>query len=188
MGKVVLFAVLTMDGCLTDSSAEAKQWLADADMTDRFGITEMKETAHILDENTPLTLLSDWVKDSPSHSVYFIEANATTAGIINGMMRYRQVDEIILCTIPVIAGNGYRLFLSDLPESKWTCEVKNIQRRFDESRLSQVRCRCPAEKHKFYGQNVQKISSCSLPERFLKIIHSALKKYFIFISLHISSL
>lgn len=59
MGKVVLFAVLTMDGCLTDSSAEAKQWLADADMTDRFGITEMKETAHILDENTPLTLLSD---------------------------------------------------------------------------------------------------------------------------------
>ena len=94
MGKVVLFAVLTMDGCLTDSSAEAKQWLADADMTDRFGITEMKETAHILDENTPLTLLSDWVKDSPSHSVYFIEANATTAGIINGMMRYRQVDEI----------------------------------------------------------------------------------------------
>ena len=120
MGKVVLFAVLTMDGCLTDSSAEAKQWLADADMTDRFGITEMKETAHILDENTPLTLLSDWVKDSPSHSVYFIEANATTAGIINGMMRYRQVDEIILCTIPVIAGTGYRLILSDLPESKWT--------------------------------------------------------------------
>ena len=127
MGKVVLFAVLTMDGCLTDSSAEAKQWLADADMTDRFGITEMKETAHILDENTPLTLLSDWVKDSPSHSVYFIEANATTAGIINDMMRYRQVDEIILCTIPVIAGNGYRLFLSDLPESKWTCEVKTYK-------------------------------------------------------------
>ncbi|MGH6555517.1 dihydrofolate reductase family protein [Bacteroides hominis] len=187
MGKVVLFAVLTMDGCLTDSSAEAKQWLADADMTDRFGITEMKETAHILDENTPLTLLSDWVKDSPSHSVYFIEANATTAGIINGMMRYRQVDEIILCTIPVIAGNGYRLFLSDLPESKWTCEVKT----YKDGSMKAVYRKCDAdaaEKHKFYGQNVQKISSCSLPERFLKIIHSALKKYFIFISLHISSL
>ena len=38
MGKVILFAVLTMDGCLADSSGKAQQWLAKTDTLDRFGI------------------------------------------------------------------------------------------------------------------------------------------------------
>ena len=37
MGKVILFAVLTMDGCLADSSGKAQQWLAKTDTPDRFG-------------------------------------------------------------------------------------------------------------------------------------------------------
>ena len=47
-----------------------------------------------------------------------IEANTATASIINGMARMHLLDKIILCTIPVIAGNGCRLFLGDLPETK----------------------------------------------------------------------
>ena len=107
MGKVVLFAVLTMDGCLADSSGEAQKWLAKTDTPDRFGIAEMKETARPLSEYTSLTAL---VLDKTA-TTYFIEANATTASIINGMARMHLLDEIILCTIPVIAGNGRRLFL-----------------------------------------------------------------------------
>ena len=118
MGKVVLFAVLTMDGCLTNSSREAQEWLAKTDTPDRFGIAEMKETARPLSEYTSLTML---VLDKSS-STYLIEANATTASIINGMARMHLLDEIILCTIPVIAGNGCRLFLGDLPESEWIRE------------------------------------------------------------------
>ena len=102
MGKVVLFAVLTMDGCLADCSGEAQKWLA-------------KETARPLSEYASLTML---VLDKTT-TTYFIEANATTASIINGMARMYLLDEIILCTIPVIAGNGCRLFLGDLPESEW---------------------------------------------------------------------
>ena len=37
------------------------------------------------------------------------------------MMRMRLVDEIILYLLPVIAGNGGRLFQGSLPESEWTC-------------------------------------------------------------------
>ena len=49
-------------------------------------------------------------------------------GIINGMMRYRQVDEIILYTILVIAGNGSHLFQSELPEGIWSCgEVESYK-------------------------------------------------------------
>ena len=115
MGKVVLFAVLTMDGCLADTSGEAQKWLVKTDTPDRFGIAAMKETARPLSEYTSLTML---VLDK-SDTTYFIEANTTTANIINGMARMHLLDEIILCTIPVIAGNGCRLFLGDLPESEW---------------------------------------------------------------------
>ena len=116
MGKVVLFAVLTMDGCLAESSREAKEWLAKTDVPDRFGMAEMKETARPLSEYTSLTMQ---VLDK-SDTTYFIEANVTTASIINGMARMHLPDEIILCTIPVIAGNGCRLFQGHLPGSEWT--------------------------------------------------------------------
>lgn len=122
MGKVVIFAVLTMDGCLADSSREAQEWLTKTDVPDRFGISEMKETSRPLSENTSLTMLS---LDKSTRSTCFIEAGITTAGIINGMVRMHLPDEIILCTIPVIAGNGCRLFQGHLPESRWMCaEVK----------------------------------------------------------------
>lgn len=116
MGKVILFAVLTMDGCLADSSGKAQQWLAKTDTPDRFGIVGMKETARPLSEYTSLTML---VLDK-SDTTYFIEADTATASIINGMARMHLPDEIILSIIPVIAGNGHRLFLGDLPESEWT--------------------------------------------------------------------
>ena len=64
MGKVVLFAVLTMDGCLTDSSGEAQKWLAKTETPDRFGIAELKETARPLSEYTSLTML---VLDNTRH-------------------------------------------------------------------------------------------------------------------------
>ena len=119
MGKVILFAVLTMDGCLADSSGKAQQWLAKTDTPDRFGIVGMKETARPLSEYTsqetarPLseyTSLTMLVLDK-SDTTCFIEANTATASIINGMARMHLLDKIILCTIPVIAGNGCRLFL-----------------------------------------------------------------------------
>lgn len=104
-----------MDGCLADSSGEAQKWLAKTDTPDRFGIAAMKETARSLSEYTSLTAL---VLDNTA-TTYFIEADTTTASIINGITRMHLLDEIILCTIPVIAGNGRRLFLGDLPESEW---------------------------------------------------------------------
>ena len=86
MGKVVLFAVLTMDGCLADSSREAQEWLSKTDVPDRFGIAEMKETARPLSEYTSLTMLSL----DKSGSTFLIEANTATTGIINGMCRMKS--------------------------------------------------------------------------------------------------
>ena len=82
----------------------------------------LKEAATcVLTEDTSLTLLSNRMENTGDSLNYLIEATEKTAGIINGMIRMRLVDEIILYMVPVIAGNGSRLFQSSLPESEWTC-------------------------------------------------------------------
>ncbi len=107
MAKVRLLAVLTMDGCPAETTSLCGQWLG----SDRYGISALKESAIcILNENTSLTLLSDRSEDTDSSLTYLIEATERTSGIINGMIRMRLVDEIILYLLPVIAGNGSRLF------------------------------------------------------------------------------
>ncbi len=152
MGKVVLFAVLTMDGCLADSSVEAQKWLTKTDTPDRFGIAELKKTARPLSEYASLTML---VLDKSS-STYLIEANTTTASIINGMARMHLLDEIILCTIPVIAGNGCRLFLGDLPESEW---IRDGLKAYKDGSLK-------AMYRKSDGTSVQKMNASRLKRLF----------------------
>lgn len=152
MGKVVLFAVLTMDGCLADSSGEAQKWLSKTDTPDRFGIAAMKETARPLSEYTSLTML---VLDKTA-TTYFIEADTTTASIINGMARMHLLDEIILCTIPVIAGNGCRLFLGDLPESEW---IRDGIKAYKDGSLKAVY-------RKSDGTSVQKMNASRLKRLF----------------------
>lgn len=110
MAKVRLLAVLTMDGCPAETTSLCGQWLG----SDKYGIGALKE-------DTSLTLLSNRTEQTDDSLNYLIEATEKTAGIINGMMRMRLVDEIILYLLPVIAGNGSRLFQGSLPESEWTC-------------------------------------------------------------------
>jgi hypothetical protein len=118
MAKVRLLAVLTMDGCPAETTSLCGQWLG----SDKYGIGALKEDAIcILKEDTSLTLLSNRTEQTDDSLNYLIEATEKTAGIINGMMRMRLVDEIILYLLPVIAGNGSRLFQGSLPESEWTC-------------------------------------------------------------------
>ena len=118
MAKVRLLAVLTMDGCPAETTGLSGQWLG----SDEYGIGALKEAATcVLTEDTSLTLLSSRMENTGDSLNYLIEATEKTAGIINGMIRMRLVDEIILYLLPVIAGNGRRLFQSSLPESEWTC-------------------------------------------------------------------
>lgn len=107
-----------MDGCLLETMKQAGQWFS----PEQYGITELKEdVVCILNENTSLIWLSSQVEKAGNSPTYMIEATNKTTSIINGMIRMRLVDEIILYMVPVIAGNGSRLFQSSLPESEWTC-------------------------------------------------------------------
>ena len=103
MAKVRLLAVLTMDGCPAETTGLSGRWLG----SDQYGIGALKEAATcVLTEDTSLTLLSNRMENTGDSLNYLIEATEKTAGIINGMIRMRLVDEIILYMVPVIAGNG----------------------------------------------------------------------------------
>lgn len=115
MAKVQLLAILSLDGCLSEESGNTCWWLR----PERYGIEDLRDsTTSILDEDTSLSTLTAWLQQKDD-AVYLIEASHETAEVINAMLRMNLIDEVILYTIPLIAGNGNLLFESSLPVSYW---------------------------------------------------------------------
>lgn len=115
MAKVQLLAILSLDGCLSEKSGDARWWLR----PERYGIEELHHNAtSVLDEETSLSTLTARLQRKDD-AVYLIEASLETAEVVNGMLRMHLIDEIILYTVPFIAGNGSQLFESSLPLSYW---------------------------------------------------------------------
>lgn len=115
MAKVQLLAILSLDGCLSEKSGDARWWLH----PERYEIEDFRHKADsVLDEETSLSTLTAW-SQWKDDAVYLIEASLETAEVVNGMLRMHLIDEIILYTVPFIAGNGSQLFESALPTSYW---------------------------------------------------------------------
>lgn len=115
MAKVQLLAVLSLDGCLPDVSGEIRWWVR----PERYGIENIRnEATSLLSENISLSVLTAWLQRKDD-AVYLIEASPETTGFINSIMHMHLIDEIILYTVPLIAGNGRHLFKSALPLSYW---------------------------------------------------------------------
>ena len=97
MGKVQILAVLSMDGChISELYCKAYKELH----LDKCGIND------------------EWRKDN-TRICYLAEVTPEKADYINGLLRMRVVDEIILYTVPFIAGTGRHFFQSVLPETQW---------------------------------------------------------------------
>lgn len=117
MGKVQILAVLSMDGCL---SSELYSKAYKELRLDNCGITEIRDNAfyHITPDYS-ISMLYDWRKDG-TDICYLAEATPDKTEYINGLLRMRTVDEIILYTVPFISGTGRHFFKSALPETQWT--------------------------------------------------------------------
>ena len=117
MGKVQILAVLSMDGChFSDLYGKAYKELC----LDQCGINEIRDNAlyHITPDYS-ISMLNEWRKDSTNIN-YLAEAMPDNSDYINGLLRMRVVDEIILYTVPFISGTGRHFFKSALPETYWT--------------------------------------------------------------------
>ena len=117
MGKVQILTVLTMDGC----HASELYGKAGKDFClDHCDINEIREKAlyHITPDYS-ISMLDEWRKDS-TNICYLAETTPDNADYINGLLRMRVVDEIILYTVPFISGTGRHFFKSALPETRWT--------------------------------------------------------------------
>ena len=95
MGKVQILAVLSMDGCL---SSELYSKAYKELRLDNCGINEIKNNAlyHITPDYS-ISMLDDWRKDG-TDICYLAEATPDKTEYINGLLRMRVVDEIILYT------------------------------------------------------------------------------------------
>ena len=113
MAKVQVLAVLSLDGCLSEKSGDACWALC----PESYGIDKLFDAADY--ELTPVYPTSRLVENK-SKSIFLIEATQETADYINGLLRLRLIDEIILYTVPFIAGTGRHLFKSNLPTSHWS--------------------------------------------------------------------
>ena len=112
MAKVQVLAVLSLDGCLSESAGDAN-WVL---RPESYGIDKLFDAADY--ELTPAYPTSRLVENK-SKSIFLIEATQETADYINGLLRLRLIDEIILYTVPFIAGTGRHLFKANLPASHW---------------------------------------------------------------------
>ena len=111
MAKVQILAVLTMDGCLSK--------LESSGTSDTYGIEAIREKTYF--KVTPeysISMLAKW-RGQEDGIIYLAEATPRTADFINGMLRMRVVDEIILYTLPQIAGTGRHFIQSALPQGEW---------------------------------------------------------------------
>ena len=116
MAKIKLLAVLSLDGCLSEMNRESRWWLR----PESYGITEIRDNASLeLTSDISLSMLINWKMNEDDTVCYLIEATTNTAEFINGMLRMRLIDEIILYTVPFIAGTGPHLFKATLPTSYW---------------------------------------------------------------------
>ena len=87
---------------------------------DCHGITDIydKATFELSPDYSLNTLIAEHEKQD-DHTVYLIEATHQNAGYVNAMLNMRIIDEIIIYTVPFIAGTGLFLFQKELPISYW---------------------------------------------------------------------
>lgn len=116
MAKIQLLAVLSIDGCLANMDTEGRWWLH----PDCHGITDIynKATFELSPDYSITTSIAEHEKQN-NDTVYLIEATNQNADFVNALLNMRIVDEIIIYTVPFIAGTGYFLFHKNLPISYW---------------------------------------------------------------------
>ena len=117
MAKVQVLAVLSLDGCLSESAGDAN-WVL---RPESYDIDKLFDAA---DYELPPAYPTSRLVENKSKSIFLIEATQETADYINGLLRLRLIDEIILYTVPFIAGTGRHLFKSNLPTSHWSLVEK----------------------------------------------------------------
>lgn len=126
MNYFQLLAVLSIDGCLLDLTPES-HW---ALMATLYTIPEYEELAR--SEQTDKMALSsqndEW-DDYPT-----IEANRSNISQISKLLQEGKIRKMTIHTVPILAGNGYRLFSEIDTPTLWritwpeTTEKSNVTR------------------------------------------------------------
>ena len=126
MNYYQLLAVLSIDGCLLDLTPES-HW---ALMAALYSTPEYEELAKPeKTDKIPTSSQNEEWDDYPT-----IEANRNNISHISKLLREGKIRKMTMYTIPILAGNGYRLFSEISTQTPWrvtwpeTTEKSNVTR------------------------------------------------------------
>lgn len=123
MAKVQILTFQSIDGYMVEGCKEQYPSLYDERAVLYQGAT------FILNADSPLSMLMEDLENECNDAVYLIEALPRNESIINTMLQMRLVDEIVICTVPVLQGNGTRLFRTCIPPATcWESESTSISK------------------------------------------------------------
>ncbi|MBE6309093.1 MAG: hypothetical protein E7087_07335 [Bacteroidales bacterium] len=109
---ITLFSVLSLDGCVSDSSGEAKWGIN----YKKLGIDKFFEDA---DREITVPLPVPEIKVSSFDTSFIIEATDRNIAYIAELMNADVIDEIVFLFMPYIAGSGKQLLSRCHLSSYW---------------------------------------------------------------------
>lgn len=140
MAEIQVLAVLSLDGCISSKQGATTGffWLSPA----TYGIDNLRKRAtfRLSPQELPSLLQQPIGYDD---SLYLIEATEETSACILELLREAVVDELIIYTVPYIAGSGKRLFAARFPFSHWELVSQTT---YTDGTLCAVYRKQPAEK------------------------------------------
>lgn len=95
MAKKTILAILSLDGCISDNKTE-RSWILRPDI---YGIDKIHAT---IPED------------------HLIVATTENLGHIHKFLTARQINQLIIYTVPYISGGCYHLFTKDIPPTHLT--------------------------------------------------------------------
>lgn len=114
MAKLQLLAFITLDGCPLEM--QTVPYLSENPTG--YGITDIrKHVIRTLDLDISFVSLVQWKKEEEGNIL--IEASFETISVINSLIRFSLIDEMILYLVPALQGNGIRLFTEIPGPSSW---------------------------------------------------------------------
>ncbi len=116
MATIRIIAVTTIDGFLPETDNELMQWVK----TNAQGFPYWRERClYILPARYPLLDLLNDKRTTSNSDIYIAEIfDKPTAELLSGLSRYRLIDEMVIYTLPIIAGSGTPVF-DNLNGSRW---------------------------------------------------------------------
>lgn len=122
MAKIVLLAVLSIDGYLAEKDGKLRWWLK----PENYDIAQIREKASfIVSPETSFEFLKNEVQKK-NNEIFLIEGVPELVDVIHKSLDSNIIDRMIIYRIPLLAGGGHLLFTPQRKPLQWKLKESKI--------------------------------------------------------------